>query len=301
MLSTHSTSTALARPNEAAGSVTSAMIATGHPVEETLAALAALYEYAPPARLLVPDENDWVDAGDFFTPDSRRLQHALASMAASYNTPHRDLAACFFVHRYSWSIACIAVSAVLTHERLPDLCPANVAIHLDAEGQPDQFALRTGRFWTVASDPAATHPDAMIEPSGTIDFVRLRRELERHFAPVFDAIRANAPLGTRAMWLALADNCAWCLNEFGQRLHRPRSRAAAIAALTQGPDSRLRGGTRLIEVAAGGRRQSFVIRGSCCLSYKLPDTEHCATCPLLKPDERLERLRAHLLAEAGPE
>lgn len=267
------------------------------PLRDTLTRLATLYEYAPDVVIEVPNEPDWIGAESLFTLDSSHLRQMLAASAAAVGTTRRDVAASLLFHRYSWSVAGIAVAAYLTHQRLPDLCISNLAIRLDGQGQPDRYALRSGRFWAEATDSAAAHPDAMVVAAGTLDLPRLRGELELHFAPVIDAMRAHAPLGKRAMWLALADNGAWWLDELGKRLQRPGSRAAEIKRLTQGADSRLRGGTRLIEVEADGRRQSFVIRGSCCLSYKLPATERCATCPLLKPAEQLERLQAYVLSE----
>lgn len=266
-------------------------------MRDTLTQLTTLYEYAPDVSIGVPDEPGWIGADALFTLDSSPLRQLLAASATAYGTNRRDVAASLLFHRYSWSVAGIAVAAYLTHQRLPDLCISNLVVRADDQGQPERYALASGRFWTDAADPAATHPDAMIVSAGALDLPRLRGELELHFAPVIDAMRAHAPLGKRALWLALADNSAWWLNELGQRLQRPGSRAAEIAHLTQGAGSRLRGGTRLIEVEADGRRRSFVVRGGCCLAYRLPATERCATCPLLKPAERHERLRAYILSQ----
>ncbi|MBA2521153.1 MAG: (2Fe-2S)-binding protein [Chloroflexia bacterium] len=269
------------------------MISANHPLRITVDRLTTLYADVPIA-VGVPDESGWVPASAVFAPGSTYLPAMLAAVAAAYQTTHRDLPASFLCHRYNWTVACAAVGAFLIDRRLPSLDLANVAIHLDDQGQGDQIALVSGRFWTSAGDVAAAHPDALIEPSGAIDLTRVRRELERHFEPVIDAIRANAPFGKRAMWLSLADNCAWCLLEFGQRLQRPGSRQREIEEFVGGPDSRLRGGTRLITIEAAGKSHAFVERGSCCLSYKLPETGYCHTCPLLKPEQRAERLRNYV-------
>lgn len=272
------------------------MIAAEHPVRASLAELAALYEYAPHVEVGVPDEPGWIPAETLFTPDSPQLRQVLEAMAASYSTTHRDVAASFVFHSYGWTVSCLAVAAYLTHRRLPDLCLSNLAVHLDDRGFVDRLALVSGRFWTTTSDPEAGHPDAMIATGDTVDLPRLRAELELHFEPVIDAIRAQAPFGKRAMWLSLADNCAWCLHEFSERLKLLGDRAEEIALLTQGPGSRLRGGTRLLVLEVNGGNHAFVERGSCCLSYRLPDSDRCTTCPLYKPDERRERLRAFVLA-----
>lgn len=274
-----------------------AMIPTEHPMGDTLAHLTMLYPDGPIVQLGVPDEPGWIAAESLFTFDSSPLRQMLATSAATFGTTRREVAASLLFHRYSWSVAGIAAAAYLTRQRLPELCISNLAIRLDEQAQPDRYALVSGRFWTEAGDPAATHPDALIMAAGTLDLPRLRSELELHFAPVIDTMRAHAPLGKRAMWLALADNSAWWLHELGDRLQRPGNRAAEIARLTQGTNSRLRGGTHLVEVVAGGRRQSFVARGGCCLVHKLPATEKCATCPLLTPAERHERLRAFVLSQ----
>lgn len=272
------------------------MIATEHPIRASLSQLADLYEYAPAFEIGVPDEPGWIPADTLFNPDSPHLRQLLEAMAATYSTSKRDVAASFAFHGYGWTLSCLAVATYLTHRRLPDLCLSNVAIQLDDKGLIDRVALVSGRFWTTTSDPEADHPDAMIATGDSIDLHRLRAELELHFEPVVEAVRAQAPLGKRAMWLSLADDCAWCLLEFSNRLNLPGDRAAEIDLLTQGPGSRLRGGTRLTVIQANGADHQFVERGSCCLSYKLPNDEKCVACPLQKPHERHDRLRAHALS-----
>lgn len=265
------------------------------PLRDTLGRLTTLYP--APVTIGAPDRPEWVSADDFFAPNSPQLRRMLAAVATAYQTELRDLPASFFFHRYNWMVACITIGAYLLDRRLPDLSLPNVAIHVDGQGQGDKIALRSGRFWTTAADPAAAHPEALVDPAGSIDLGRVRTELERHFNPVIDAMRANAPFGKRAMWLSLADNAAWCFLEYGRRLNRPGI-GAAIDELLQAPDSRMRGGTHLVTVEARGGHHQFVSRGSCCLSYKLPDADYCATCPLLKPDQRLERLRQYVEAES---
>jgi FhuF 2Fe-2S C-terminal domain/Ferric iron reductase FhuF-like transporter len=275
--------------------MTTTVIAAEHPIRASLTKLAALYEYAPTVEIGVPDEPGWLPADTLFSPESPQLRDVLGAMAASYSTTKRDVAASFVFHSYGWTVSCLAVGAYLTHGRLPDLCLSNVAVHLDEKGFVDRLALVSGRFWTTTSDPEAGHPDAMIATDDTIDLLRLRAELELHFEPVIDAVRAQAPFGKRAMWLSLADNSAWCLHEFSERLKLPGDRAEEIALFTQGPGSRLRGGTKLLVLDVNGEHHAFVERGSCCLSYRLPDAEKCNTCPLQKPEERRERLRAFVL------
>ncbi len=273
------------------------MLATEHPVRAALDRMADLYEYAPQVTVGVPDEPGWIPAERLFAPDSPHLRQTLDAMAASYETTLRDVAASFVFHSYNWNVSCLAVATYLTHQRIPDLCLSNLAVHRDERGFVDRLALVSGRFWTTSRDPEASHPDAMIVTGDTLDLPRLRAELELHFEPVIEAVRAQAPFGKRAMWLSLADNCAWCLHEFSERLGLPGDRAEEIALLTQGPGSRLRGGTRLLVLDVNGERHGFVERGSCCLSYRLPDSERCNTCPLHKPEERRELLRAFALAE----
>jgi ferric iron reductase protein FhuF len=277
--------------------MTTATLPATQPLLSTLYRLTTLFSDAP-IRIGVPDEPGWVPAAEFFAPGADHPRAMLAAVAAAYQTPHRDLPASFLFHRYNWMVACVTIGAYLIDHRLPDLAPANVALHIDDQGQGDRIALRSGRFWTTTADAAADHSDALIDPAADIDLTRVRRELERHFEPVIDVIRANAPFGKRAMWLSLADNVAWCLLEFGRRLDRPGDRGAEIDELLQAPGSRLRGGTRLISIEARGSTHEFVGRGSCCLSYKLPETEPCATCPLLKPRQQSERLRRYV--ESNP-
>lgn len=269
--------------------MTTAAIPATQPLRTTLNRLAAVCADLP-LTVGVPAEPGWLSAAAVFAPNSAHLPTMLAAAATAYQTTRRDVPASFLFHRYNWMVSGAAIGAYLIDRRLPDLDLANVAIHLDEQGQGDRIALVSGRFWAAADDPSAADPEAMLDPAATIGLGRVRQELERHFEPVIDAMRARAPLGKRAMWLSLADNLAWCLVEFSQRLQRPGCREAELNELLQAPGSRLRGGTRLLRLEANGTEHAFIERGSCCLSYKLPESERCATCPLLKPEQRFERL-----------
>jgi hypothetical protein len=52
--------------------------------------------------------------------------------------------------------------------------------------------------------------------------------------------------------------------------------------------------SRVIWIEHGGNQHAFMKRSACCLFYKLPEHDYCATCPLLSENERESRLRATL-------
>lgn len=248
-------------------------------------------------RLGQPEGPGWLRATDLTADDSPHLPRLMAGIGAAHGTARRDVPASFFFHGYSWLLAAVGVGAYLTDRRVPWLAPAAVMVRFGDEGHAAELALLADRFTVLPTDPAAGHPAATVvaDEDGLRD--AMRAEIEAHLAPLVDAVRAQAPLGRRALWLAAADNCAWSVVHHAAGDADGAGCRAEVAALTQAARSPLRGRTRVLEVAWNERRERFVARGSCCLSYKLAEGAHCANCPLLPPEEQERRLRADL-AEA---
>ncbi len=175
----------------------------------------------------------------------------------------------------------------LLAERAPDLTPSSIALHFDADGRADGIAFLSRRFAALPTDPAADHPDATIVPDRAALRDHLRQAIEAHMAPLIPALRAQSPLGTRALWVTVADRCAGFLY-WMQHLHPDLFSAemvlAEVPALVQAPGSPL--ANRLTCVTAAHTPDGSPLslrRGACCLNYRRPDGKLCESCPLNRP------------------
>ena len=265
-------------------------------LRDTLERVRARNEYLQ-AHVGDPWGEEWFSGADLIASDSSLIARCMARLGAAYETEHRDVMASFFFGGYRWSIVSIIVGAFLETRRVLSLCHDRLWLRCHDSGHPKTVALGSTSLTVLPDDPLAGRPAVAVVT--TLDALRqaLLGEIEDHFAPVVAAVRARAPLGARALWLSVADNIAWCV------IHHAKGMSGGgadteVSALVDVPGVPWRGRTSVLDLEHDGRRESFVARASCCLSYKLPSGEMCAACPLRPPSDRLERLRAHM-AEQG--
>lgn len=272
-------------------------VAAGVALRSTLERLAAGDEYLR-VRFGAPVDEGWSRANELTAADSPHLDRLFGQVGAAHATAKRDVMASFCFGSIGWLVAAVAVGAYLVDRRVPTLAPESVLFRFNEQGMATEATLLSDRFAALPNDPAAGDPAATIVPGeGELRAV-LRGELAGHLAPLVDAVRARAPLGTRALWLAVADDVAWAAIQHtkeGGNLDRTR---ATVLALIDDRAAPWRGRTGVIEVAWREKRECFVERAACCLSYKLPTAEKCTTCPLRPAEERFSRLQTYLAEQS---
>lgn len=130
-----------------------------------------------------------------------------------------------------------------------------------------------------------------------------------HLAPVIAVLKRRTALSSGAQWRLAADSLAGGFLEIGRALgdeEDAMSRALAIVKRQGTPlfSDKLCYEAIKVEFGEGSGDQAlsrvYRLRGGCCLYYRTEGGRFCDSCVLLAPDERRERLRAHLLAsQAG--
>jgi hypothetical protein len=245
----------------------------------------------------VGDLLDWMAGED---PDRRRPRDVAASYLAS------------------WFDSCMvgpAATLLVLEGILPDVSPDNLWLRRHAtQAWFDRIAYERTTFGCLESDAAASHPDA--RPVATRDelVVRLADAVVEHLAPLFAAIRADAPYGIRGMWGSLADDLAGSLTWITRRTDGDASEQRLVweaadeilhAIAERAPLLRVRPTAVDVEWSAGST--IFCRRGTCCLFYKTPEASelgdadrYCSSCPLRDPDDQLRRWAGWLEGQAAP-
>jgi hypothetical protein len=154
-----------------------------------------------------------------------------------------------------------------------------------------------GRVWSLAPGDLAVRPhplgwfDGYAARGGLrpVDVATLADELVALLTPVFAAVRARLPYGLAGMWGSVADGLA----------EHP-ALVDAVAARVP----RLRARPRFQTVRWSGGHHRAVVRGTCCLWYKVfpgdPDPAgegYCTSCPHRTDDSRAAAIAGWL--EAG--
>lgn len=231
------------------------------------------------AHLGAREEPGWTTTAEIAGPG---LDAALALAADSFGTDRADIAGQRVIELVAWRLAVPAAAHLLAAERLPDLSADNVQMWLGAE-PPDGVgtALRRPRFYALASDPEAGHPDALPVADEHAQFERLARSLT-DLAPLIGAVCAATERPEAALWRSATDRLVAALVWVGQttgRTERVRELAPAVVAP-------LHAHAELRTLQAGGTEQLLHVREGCCLYYRVPGGTKCWSCPLLGDAER---------------
>lgn len=273
--------------NERTGTVRSGV----PPLARTLERVGEMSDHLN-VRLETPSGEGWFPASKFADKDSPHLDAFMQRVGGELGTRDRSVMASFFFGYYNWQIVAPVVICYLAEDRVPDTSASNLALHVNEGGRVDDLAILEEKFAALPDDPAAGHPGVtVVEDREALRRYFLDRFVGEHLPPVVESMRSRTPLGRRALWAAVADRCASTVIRVSGQLQKEYLRQSEVEAFVGEPP--LKGGTGIVYVEHAGREGMFLKRGACCFNYKLTG-ENCATCPLLRSEERERRLKEHL-------
>ncbi|WP_035850497.1 (2Fe-2S)-binding protein [Kitasatospora azatica] len=206
-------------------------------------------------------------------------------------TPRPDVAAGFWLHRYTWPLCLLFTLPWLLEQRVPLPAAEQLAFRHPSCGGPAELALPPAaphRFACLPTDPAARHPGAHLVPDQAALGAALRGAVAEQLDPLLAAFRPHLRRGPRTLWGLATDELVESL-WYAAGLLGLESRA--VPAL----DALLPGGTAPFTGAAAFRGAAGPApapapapvpapapartRVSCCLFYTLRPAESCVGCP----------------------
>ncbi|MGF1432094.1 (2Fe-2S)-binding protein [Kitasatospora sp. LaBMicrA B282] len=202
--------------------------------------------------------------------------------------PRPDVAAGFWLHRYSWPLGLLFTLPWFLQGRVPLPAPGQLASRRGpGGGGPAELALLPtpgpARFACLPEDPAADRPGAHPVPDHAALRAVLRSTLAAHLEPVQAAFRPDLRRGPRTLWGLATDEVVEGLWYAAVLLGEE---ARAVAALTEllpedgGAAPFGAAGFRLRRPSGTGAAPTPArTRASCCLFYTLQPAELCAGCP----------------------
>ncbi|HEY1013517.1 MAG TPA: (2Fe-2S)-binding protein [Herpetosiphonaceae bacterium] len=261
------------------------------PLAATLERIAALDAYVSAALLPAPGAG-WVRASELLAPQAGDwLDETLGQLVARYSLDRPKTAASFFVGSYVWYLAGAAIGCLLLERRVPLLAAEHVAARL-VPGSVE-FALLDPGFAALADDPAAGQPGVRVLDGPAALNELLRAQIEGHMARLIELVAERSGLGRRAQWNLTADTCARLFLWLGQKTGQAERGCDEGLALIKAPGSPMRPSkTSYLTLEEAGRRETFYLRGGCCMTYKIPGAAKCSNCPLQPREECERRLRA---------
>ena len=268
-----------------------------HPLLETLGHLPVAYDGSgePSVRLGPPSSTGvWFSAHGLLGRQSGLIDDALAEIREAFNAEARDVQAAYFFGAYAWYILGAALTPYLIAKRVPDISPANVW-GTTTSGRLSRIALRHGRFACLPDDPAAGHPDATVVADADALLAHCRTQVEAHLGALIGMMRVRRiPLGPRAMWAMVSDYAVEiAIGSLGP-LATDKALAQIITPLVRNDASPMKARSWFYQVKGDRQSAYFCDRNGCCLTYKIPGTEKCGSCPLRPKPERIELMRDYL-------
>lgn len=216
------------------------------------------------------------------------MEHARAELGL---TPRRDVAATWVFQQYLWAVGALMSWPMVLDRRVPELGPADVALHMPFVRPVGAVVARTP-FHCLPGDPSACDPHARVQRDVGALRAAVRENARAHLAPLLAALAPELRRGPWALWGTATDQLVSGVWQLGRLLGDEEWGAAEAQALLPGDTPPFAGGAnvRHIDLGAGGSVPTRT-RLSCCLLYTVAPEAVCNTCPRLRGDEqRLRRL-----------
>jgi len=216
-----------------------------------------------------------------------------------------DVAGSYLGSRLAGPVVDATVGALVTDARCPDPSPANVAVHLHADGWFDGVHFLEQRAAVLSDDAAARESGTVVLPDPRALRNWWAEHLSASVAPLLDAVRERLPYGRRGLWGAVADRVGGAALTVARSVGRPGAVVWAevvelLDALAVHAPVGLNRPDPFPVTAPSGREAWFQVKGTCCLYYltvEAPDPcgdGYCSTCPFTDPRHRYRQLAAWL-------
>lgn len=276
---------------------------------DSLARMAAVSEHL--SSDVGPLENEWVRFSELLQQASPLRDQLLAHEAERCPGLDDKGQVAFLLGGVVHYLMIVLAPLLLLGRQVPVLHPERLAFrtrqvpwqHGDESGtyQAIDWRFLDDGFWT---DQHGNLPAGGVAVSSAEQlYVHLNSQLETLFEPLIERFKSISRLSRGAQWRLAADALAGAFLSTGQVLQMETQACAVAEALIGDPDAALHNSkTGFVEIAVDhpskpGQpiRRTFRARGGCCRYYTADSGHLCSTCVLVKPVERDDRLRQHLL------
>ncbi|PTY38700.1 hypothetical protein BGP77_10995 [Saccharospirillum sp. MSK14-1] len=276
---------------------------------ESLGRMAAVSHHL--ASEVGPAEGEWVPFSELLQEQSPLRDRLLAQEAE--RCPGLDVKGqvAFLLGGAMHYLMVVVAPLLLMGRQVPLLDPERLAFR--TRQVPWQHGKESGTYqaidWRFAEDAFWTDQSGDL-PAGGIAvssaealYAQLNAQLATVFEPLIERFKVISRLSRGAQWRQAADALAGAFLTTGQTLHmEPAARAVADTLIGDSRSPLHNSKTGFVEIVVDHPakpdqtiRQTYRARGGCCRYYTADSGHLCSTCVLVKPEERDERLRNHLL------
>lgn len=268
------------------------MVNGGHPLTGSLRRAGELSELF---SLPVVDRSQegWVQALSLFQNDDPRLRDLVMALGRDrWETNNRHAAGSAFLIAYLTRITWPLISQYVLERRVPDVRLSNLAFHWDGQ-RVDGTALNRPSFAALPTDPAGSHPDALVVADAAELYVQLKEWLfGSNLQIVVPSLRRAARASLKVSWNAVAASCAQAFNRLYEVTEDPGAVVRDADAFFGDPSSPVYQQVTMEVFAHRGKQGFFSRRAGCCLWWRTErSNDYCSNCILLTREQQDQRFR----------
>ncbi len=253
--------------------------------------LEKIGQILPSLQIQIGESDGWLSFSDIWQTDL--LDDMLMRLGDRYQSQDKHFLALSLLNQYSWMPLAAGIGAYYLDQRMLDLHPDNLLWHFDDAGSVDGLRLRDSHFYALPTEPTHSENVITLADSDTLR-EQFHTDINAHMQVIVELLKKRCGIGKPALWGVIEDRISGMIL-FAARLAGQLETCEEDVhtwANVRKPSGKSK--RQIIWINHNGDQHPFMRRSSCCLFYKLPEHNYCATCPLLSTEECETRLRASL-------
>jgi hypothetical protein len=234
----------------------------------------------------------WLSHAEMRQPQEGLYAELLRALMTRSGIASRRFAAASFLLRYGWSAGAM-IAPLLMDKPIPwyaaeevDLCFSNNTLFQAVCLNSDGFILGEDHGFSA-------HPHCVLNcPDQNVALRLVADQLSDHAKPVVEALHQWSSFSRKALWAMVSSSWVGQLINVSKAVHLPEDRFRLYLTLFYDQWRPLAESLpHWYFISEQGKNHYFHVRASCCLYFKGKSRHFCASCPVIKDEERIERNR----------
>jgi FhuF 2Fe-2S C-terminal domain len=254
------------------------------------------------------DGNGWIPGEALIDPSTGGLGDLLQRIGMRMRTEDRKIIAASFVLRFGWS-AGVAIAPYLLERCVPDIGLSNVSMKFSEGTLFEKVSLHEPSGVIIARQAETEHHlldfcngcdgcSPKFTADGSTEDLRelnhalpevLRAALVNQARPVVEALHDWSRFSKRALWGQITSSWGSQFISILAHLNRRIESLEHVCAFFGAPDFVVGARPTYYLVTHLNQTHVYHRRATCCLYFKLPIGNYCASCPLVSQEERVRR------------
>lgn len=250
-----------------------------------------------PKQLNKPiDSRDWLTPAQLAGSKSEPLHQLLHQIEVQSGISSRRYAAAAFLLRYGW-VCSVWLAPFYVDRLIPLTSPNQLNLKYSADGYLYAFSFNSGCYAAhkESSDYRFEEERAPTKLYQTVDegMGCITEQLLSHHKPIIDTLHRWSRYSHKALWAMCSTTWVTQLLQILRALSfQPEQIETQLTAFYRALNSITHSLPEYYHLVQSGETHYFVKNRSCCLYFKGESRHFCMNCPLIPPEERLQRNRA---------